>query len=55
MDALILTDLGMLSLAKRRAPSVPVHISTQAGVVNQEAARAFYELGASPRVLQEVP
>ncbi len=51
VDALILTDLGMLSLAKRRAPSVPVHISTQAGVVNHEAARAFYELGASRVVL----
>lgn len=51
VDAFIITDLGVLSLAKRFAPDVPVHISTQAGVVNHEAACMFYELGASRAVL----
>ncbi|WP_411678451.1 peptidase U32 family protein [Caproicibacter sp.] len=50
-DALIVADLGVLRLAQRYAPGVPVHISTQAGVVNSEAARAFYELGARRVVL----
>ncbi|QAT49574.1 U32 family peptidase [Caproiciproducens sp. NJN-50] len=51
VDALILTDLGVLRLARRCAPDLPVHISTQAGVVNREAANAFYELGAKRIVL----
>lgn len=51
VDAFIMTDLGVLSLAKKHAPDVPVHISTQAGVVNYAAARAFYEMGASRVVL----
>ncbi|MBP1758494.1 MAG: peptidase, partial [Firmicutes bacterium] len=30
VDALILADIGVLSLARRYAPSVKIHISTQA-------------------------
>ncbi len=51
VDAFIVTDLGVLSLAKRCAPKVDVHISTQSGVVNYAAASAFYDLGASRVVL----
>lgn len=51
VDALILADLGVFRLARRYAPELPVHISTQAGVVNREAASAFYELGAKRIVL----
>ncbi len=50
-DALIAADLGVLSLARRYAPRCAVHISTQTGVVNYEAARMLYELGASRVVL----
>ena len=50
-DGLILADLGVLALAKRHAPTVPVHISTQFGVVNSESARMLYELGAKRVVL----
>lgn len=50
-DGLILADLGVLALAKRYAPSVPVHISTQFGVVNAESARMLCELGAGRVVL----
>ncbi len=50
-DGLIVSDLGVLRLCKRHAPRVPVHISTQAGVVNFEAANMFHELGASRVVL----
>ena len=28
-DALIIADLGVLALAKRFAPRIPVHVSTQ--------------------------
>ena len=51
VDAFIVTDIGVLQLCKKEAPKVPVHISTQAGVVNYAAAQAFYELGASRVVL----
>ncbi len=46
-DAFIVSDLGALSLAKRYAPDVALHVSTQASVANAEAARMWHELGAS--------
>ena len=55
-DAVIVSDLGALALAKRHAPSVDIHISTQAGVFNYESALAFHELGASRIILaRELP
>ncbi len=51
IDALIIADLGVLRLAKRFAPNLDIHISTQAGVANYETALAFYEEGASRVVL----
>ena len=50
-DGLILSDLGVLALAKKYAPHAAVHISTQAGVMNAGAARMFHDLGASRVVL----
>lgn len=47
VDALIISDLGAFSLAKRYAPDVEVHVSTQASVANAEAARMWHDLGAS--------
>ncbi len=46
VDALIITDIGVLQLAKKYAPKVEIHISTQAGITNYAAANAFYEMGA---------
>ncbi len=46
-DGLIISDLGVLSLAKRYAPSVPIHISTQANNVNSETFSMWHSLGAS--------
>ena len=51
VDALIIADLGVLSLAKQYAPDVEKHVSTQLGVVNSETCRVLYELGASRAVL----
>ncbi len=48
---LIVSDLGVLALAKRYAPRAAIHISTQAGVMNAETARMFYDLGAKRVVL----
>ena len=46
-DALIIGDLGAFSLARRHAPHAELHVSTQASVMNAEAARMWFELGAS--------
>ena len=46
VDALIIADMGVLSLAKKYADGVDIHMSTQVGIVNYEAANALYEMGA---------
>ena len=51
VDAFIIADLGVFEMAKRYAPSVERHISTQGGIINYESARAWYELGAKRVVL----
>ncbi len=51
VDALIVTDLGVLSLVKKHIPEMEVHISTQAGVVNYLAASELYRMGAKRVVL----
>lgn len=51
VDALIVADLGVIGLAKRHAPSLPLHISTQFGVVNYQTARELYDMGAERVVL----
>ncbi len=56
VDGLIVADLGVLALARRCAPKVPLHVSTQFGVTNSAAANALYALGADTVVLaRELP
>ncbi|MBE6572219.1 MAG: U32 family peptidase [Ruminococcaceae bacterium] len=50
-DALIVADLGVMSLAKKHAPGIDIHISTQANTVNSLSCRVFHELGAKRVVL----
>ncbi len=51
VDAFIIADLGVFETAKRCAPKVARHISTQAGVTNHAAANVLYNMGASRVVL----
>ncbi len=51
VDALIVSDLGVMSTAKKYAPNIPLHISTQTGVANYETANMLYSLGAARVVL----
>ena len=51
VDAVIVADVGVLSLARRHAPNVKIHISTQASVVNHISAAAWHDLGASRVIL----
>lgn len=46
VDALIIADLGVLRMAKKYAPQIDIHISTQAGIINSEAAKHFADAGA---------
>ena len=50
-DAVIAAGPEVLDLCKRRAPHVQVHMSTQTGITNYEAARVWHELGASRVIL----
>ncbi|MBO4331016.1 MAG: U32 family peptidase [Oscillospiraceae bacterium] len=50
-DAAIVSDLGVLSVLRRYASELPVHISTQANCTNYAAARQWYELGAQRVIL----
>lgn len=47
VDAFIIADMGVLQLARKYAPDVDIHVSTQAGIVNYAAANAYYEMGAT--------
>ena len=51
VTAVILADVGVLALAKRYAPSVKIHISTQASIVNYQTATAWHDLGADRVIL----
>ncbi|RUM90597.1 MAG: U32 family peptidase [Thermovibrio sp.] len=50
-DAFIVSDLGVLSTVKERAPEIDVHISTQANTTNYRAVKVYRDLGASRVVL----
>ena len=50
-DGLIIADLGVFALARQYAPKVPVHVSTQLGVVNSATANVLYDMGATRVVL----
>ena len=51
VDAIIMADVGVLSLAKQYAPKVECHISTQASIVNYQSAKAWHDLGAKRVIL----
>ncbi len=51
VDALIVADIGLLSLIKKYAPDMEIHISTQTGIVNYVTARELYNMGAKRIVL----
>ena len=50
-DAVLISDAGLISLCKRVAPKLTVHISTQANVSNIEAVKFWQDIGAKRVVL----
>ncbi len=51
VDAVLVADLGVFMCAREVAPTLPVHISTQANNVNWRTVCAWQELGAARVVL----
>lgn len=47
IDAFIIADIGVMAMAKKYAPNVDIHMSTQVGIVNYQTANTLYEMGAS--------
>jgi putative protease len=41
-DAIIISDPGIIAMARKQIPQIPIHLSTQANTTNYEAAR-FWE------------
>ena len=50
-DALLISDLGVWSVARETVPAMPLHVSTQANTTNWAAVKAWETLGASRVVL----
>jgi len=51
LDALIVADVGVASLAKEMLPHIPLHVSTQAGCVSHADCLFWYRFGATRVVL----
>ncbi|MCL2616510.1 MAG: U32 family peptidase [Defluviitaleaceae bacterium] len=51
VDAAIVSDPGVFALAREAAPSLPIHISTQANTTNYRAVAFWGGLGASRVIL----
>lgn len=50
-DAVLISDMGLLSVCKEVAPSLAIHLSTQANTTNVEAVKFYKTLGVKRIVL----
>jgi len=51
VDAVIVTDPGVLNLVKKLAPRLDIHVSTQANTMNYASCRAWHDMGAKRIIL----
>nr|MBC8416534.1 U32 family peptidase [Candidatus Cloacimonadota bacterium] len=51
VDAFIISDPGIFSLAREFAPEIPIHISTQANVTSWKSAEFWFQQGAKRIIL----
>ncbi len=51
VDAALVSDLGVFAIAKKAAPHLALHVSTQASCANSAAAAVWKEMGATRIVL----
>ena len=51
VDAVICADLGVISIVRRVAPNLAVHVSTQANITNSESAMVYVNMGVKRLIL----
>lgn len=51
VDALLISDPGLIAISKEVAPNLEIHLSTQANTVNWRAAKFWHDLGVKRIVL----
>lgn len=51
IDAVIVSDIGLVSMTRELAPEMKIHLSTQANAINYAACNAWYRLGVRRIVL----
>ena len=51
VDAVICADLGVISMVRRIAPDLDVHVSTQANITNSESAMVYVNMGVKRLIL----
>jgi len=51
VDAVIVSDIGIMSIVKNIAPNLEIHISTQASITNKYSALEYVKMGAKRLVL----
>lgn len=51
VDGIIVSDIGIMNIAKTYTPKLDIHVSTQANVTNKYTAKFYCDLGAKRLVL----
>lgn len=51
VDAVIVADVGIISLIRKVCPKLDIHVSTQANITNKYAAKFFTDMGVKRLVL----
>ncbi len=51
VDAVLISDPGLIAIAREVAPNLEIHLSTKANTVNWRAAKFWYDLGVKRIVL----
>ncbi|MBO7508446.1 MAG: U32 family peptidase [Clostridia bacterium] len=51
VDAVIVADIGVMSVVKQTSPNLPIHVSTQANITNKYSAKQFVDMGATRLIL----
>ena len=51
VDGVIISDVGLIYYVRKNAPSLNIHVSTQANVINSKSAQFFADMGVTRIVL----
>ncbi len=51
VDAVIVSDIGIMGYVKKYAPKLDIHVSTQANITNKYTAKTFCDMGAKRLIL----